>query len=89
MGMLIDTNIEEKLRDEWSVNLHRIIHFCYKLVFQTRTKWVWGFFLMRENEKVWIGKAWLKRQYGVYYKWKLMFYKDFLKKKIYLYKYRK
>ena len=51
MGMLIDTNIEEKLRDEWSVNLHRIIHFCYKLVFQTRTKWVWGFFLMRGNEK--------------------------------------
>ena len=36
---------------------------------------------MRGNEKVWIGKAWLRRQYGVYYKWKLMFYKDFLKKK--------
>ena len=31
---------------------------------------------MRGNENLWIGKAWLKRQYGVYYKWKLMFYKD-------------
>ena len=39
---------------------------------------------MRRNENSWIGKAWLKRQYGVYYKRKLMFYKDFLGRNVLL-----
>ena len=39
---------------------------------------------MRGNENLWIGKAWLKRQYGVYYKRKLMFYKDFLGRNVLL-----